>query len=351
MLKRFDSNLSRILASILIFSQCCLCALQAQNNERIKVSLLKQNVMSSMGIAQGNYSGITHIKNDTFAIISDKAAIDGGIIKYIKISQSPETGRIISIKDITPVSFNTHSSLLKDDCEDIAYNEHTNTVFICSESKQSIKEYTLQAHPTGRKLDIPSLFAMSNITLNKGFEAIAYDANKKEYWTITEANLKSDANNETMQMTLRLQSFDSTLVSRSQYIYQTDTPKYSGKYKEYAFGVPAILSLGNGTLFVMEREMCIKNEFLGSFSETKIFIVRPETDNEKLSKTKVCSFSTHLNLTKMNIANYEGMCLGTKLCDGRQTVILISDSQNGAGNCIYSLKDYLKVLIIGEKEQ
>ena len=36
---------------------------------------------------------------------------------------------------------------------------------------------------------------------------------------------------------------------------------------------------------------------------------------------------------------------------GRQTIILISDSQDGAGNIIYRLKDYLKVIVINEIEQ
>ena len=45
------------------------------------------------------------------------------------------------------------------------------------------------------------------------------------------------------------------------------------------------------------------------------------------------------------------MCLGRKLNDGRQTIILISDSQDGAGNIIYRLKDYLKVIVINEIEQ
>jgi hypothetical protein len=38
------------------------------------------------------------------------------------------------------------------------------------------------------------------------------------------------------------------------------------------------------------------------------------------------------------------MCLGIRLNDGTQTLLLICDSQAGQGNGIVSLKDYIKVI-------
>jgi hypothetical protein len=48
----------------------------------------------------------------------------------------------------------------------------------------------------------------------------------------------------------------------------------------------------------------------------------------------------------MNLANYEGICLGPKLDDGRQTILLINDSQSRRGNALYRLKDYIKTIIL-----
>ena len=53
-----------------------------------------------------------------------------------------------------------------------------------------------------------------------------------------------------------------------------------------------------------------------------------------------------MDIGQLNYANYEGMCLGPKLNDGRQTLILINDSQAGAGNSLYRLKDYIKIIIL-----
>ena len=39
------------------------------------------------------------------------------------------------------------------------------------------------------------------------------------------------------------------------------------------------------------------------------------------------------------------MCLGPRLEDGRQTVLLVSDSQNRAGNPLFHLKDYIRVIV------
>ena len=65
-----------------------------------------------------------------------------------------------------------------------------------------------------------------------------------------------------------------------------------------------------------------------------------------MKKEKICEFVTRLRFGKMNLANYEGMCLGPKLNDGRQTLILIADSQNGMGNWMYHIKDHIRIVIL-----
>lgn len=346
-----------------ILAQTCICVALAQPT--IKASLLKQKSMSSIGILHANYSGITKINADTFAIISDKPDAQKKIAKIIKIEQSPQSGKITNIQLISTLPENNNSNVTKKDCEDITYNPQTNTFFICDETDNEIWEYDRTLKQTGRKHAIPSIFNNDNIMPNKGFEALHYAHNEKTYWAITESNLRSDEDSTSRRKRLRLLSFNEQLKLVAQYIYETEEPIYLKQYKEYAFGVPAITALDDGSLLVMEREVRVKNSYIGSNTNTRIFNIRPKdvnrTESSKniwdqgksvpVSKTPVCSFSTYLKIGKFNFGNYEGMCLGRKLNDGRQTVILISDSQNGAGNALFRLKDYLKVIVIDKKEQ
>ena len=52
---------------------------------------------------------------------------------------------------------------------------------------------------------------------------------------------------------------------------------------------------------------------------------------------------TRFMTSALNLANFEGMCLGPKLADGRQTLILIADSQGGKSGLT---GEYLKVFLL-----
>ena len=52
------------------------------------------------------------------------------------------------------------------------------------------------------------------------------------------------------------------------------------------------------------------------------------SDTPFLQKRVLTDWKTGLSLSKRSFANYEGMCLGPKLEDGSQIVILLSDSQD-----------------------
>ena len=63
-------------------------------------------------------------------------------------------------------------------------------------------------------------------------------------------------------------------------------------------------------------------------------------------KTLIAHFTTKFTPFNQSFANYEGMCLGAQLADGRQTLLLVNDSQSGYGKGPFHLKDYIKVLIL-----
>jgi hypothetical protein len=45
----------------------------------------------------------------------------------------------------------------------------------------------------------------------------------------------------------------------------------------------------------------------------------------------------------LDLANFEGMCLGPTLSDGRRCLVLIADSQKGAGGLT---QEYVKVILL-----
>ena len=61
-----------------------------------------------------------------------------------------------------------------------------------------------------------------------------------------------------------------------------------------------------------------------------------------IEKKLLIEFKTKFTGLKNTFANYEGMCLGPKLNDGRQTLVLICDSQNQ----LKKLKDWMTTIII-----
>ena len=84
---------------------------------------------------------------------------------------------------------------------------------------------------------------------------------------------------------------------------------------------------------------------LGSFVHVKLYLIDPASQQpgEILKKTLLTEFRTKVNLTRRSFANYEGICVGPKLADGRQLLILVSDSQN---QYRHILKDWFKPLVL-----
>lgn len=315
------------------------------------LELLKQLSLALFGILPGNYSGITHIAGNDYAIVDDKNMTDGFMILSLDID-SIGKGKMIGAEMREPAGMAERRQAgtgKNRDCEGIAYCSATNTLFISGEEDQRILEYTLEGVPTGRELDIPQRMSRSAIRPNLGFEALTYNANTQRFWTTTESTLPRDGEcssltSKNVSNRLRFISFDLSLKPADEYLYEMDLPTAKRKKGMLAHGVPSLVALDDGSLLVMEREAFIAKNKVGSFCRIKLFHAVP--DNGMMRKEKLTEFVTRLRIGKMNFANYEGMCLGPRLADGRQTLLLISDSQNGAGNSLFHLKDYLKVVII-----
>ena len=357
------------LSSILPQSSCAALALFFLSFApmRAQVTLLKQQNLAHWGIAPANYSGITRVDSLTYAVIDDKSPLDGFYL--FTISQNPTSGKILSVSrsalhSAYPKSKEDSILRSRSDCEDVVFVPHLGTFFIAQEEMAQVKEYKRDGAPTGRSLQIPEFFNRSHQRNNGGFEALAYDHHARAFWLTTENALLSDTlfhdnQNNPVHM-LRLMRFGENLQPNGQWIYLMEPSARPANSLYYAYGVSAMTALGNGKLLVMERELAIPKSYVGGWCKIRVFMVTPTKEMRLdphsagdqpyskwvLPKREIFQFATRILPFASDYANYEGMCLGPTLSDGRPTLLLINDSQAAAGNALYHLKDYIKVVIL-----
>lgn len=289
-------------------------------------------------VPAGQYSGISWMGGNRYAVVHDK--YNGGGLVYFDIDID-DTGAVTSVTSSIPAG--TTASGVCRDCEGVAFVPGTpGTLFVSSETDQSILEYDLEGYPTGRSLAVPADLGTWAITDNAGFEALTYNASTGLFWTVTEAPLVRDAS---LGRVLRLQS----LAAGDRFLYRTDEPAKTdaeaAAAKSYVFGVPALAALDDGRVLVLEREVYVPSGgnmqmVFNSFTRMKIYAVNPASDTAGiLRKTLVARFST----TAADLANYEGMCIGPTLPDGSTCLVLIPDSQGGSSGLT---REYVKVITL-----
>ncbi|MGG6544718.1 UNVERIFIED_CONTAM: esterase-like activity of phytase family protein [Prevotella sp. 15_C9] len=302
-------------------------------------------------LPKGNYSGITWLGGNNYALVSDKAANSG--FHLIELVLDSVSGEIINA---SYKGFKSSSEANHDE-EGIAFYHPDSSVFIAREGDNSICEYNIQGELTGRRIQLPDFFAQASASY--GIESLTYNHITGLFWTTTESTLPADGKqadtNNCLSNRLRLQSFDKNFQCFNQYYYEMDPPSTSVLARNYALGVSDLAAMDDGRLLVLEREFFVLKNKIGSFVCNKIYIVNPlrgiPIDSTKplhenlipIPKTLMCQWKTKLSVFHQNLANYEGMCLGPKLIDGSQVLILCADSQNQHKGI---LRDWFKTIII-----
>lgn len=330
---------------------------------------LKQQSLGKWNIGSANYSGIAPLGENRYAVVSDKEPTDGFFL--FRIDQNAATGDVVSVylegfKGNPQPRVNAAGISLRD-CEGIAYLPQTQTVFISGEGDQQILEYSLDGRPTGRGLNVPAIFSVQNIVPNYGFEALTFCKATQRFWTTTESMLPIDGQAAGprypgRQNLLRLQAFGTNLQPAAQYAYRMDIGHKDDFGHQYAYGVPELTALPDGRLLVLEREINVTAGYMSSEVVCKLYLVNPAEGyqidssislpqldpNKFLVKRLLTHWSTTVQPFRLNLANYEAMCLGARLPDGRQTILLLNDSQGGLRKGPIQLKDYIKVIVLGE---
>ncbi len=303
------------------------------------------------GVPAGNYSGITRLEGDRYAVVSDKSAHDGFFT--FRIGVDPASGEITSVASEGFHGDGPGGS----DCEGICLRPGSATVFIGREGDNSIAEYDMEGRATGNALEVPAEYG--GAVPNYGLESLAYDEAGHLFWTANESTLMADGECATpangARNVIRIQSFGDDMLPRKQYAYMMDAPAATSRASVYAMGVSEVAALGNGSLLVLEREFFVPEGILGAFCQCRIYCVTPDdafaidpgariTERTMfIPKRLVHSFRTSLTLLDHSIANYEGMCLGPVLDDGSRALILVSDSQDQYAGV---LRDWFKTIVI-----
>lgn len=342
----------------------------------LKLSEYNMNNLTKLGVKSGNFSGITYLGNNRYAIADDMAYGAGFVL--MDIEMSPVNGKMASAEvivpsgtDMSPYDEGHQFDYLKNnDVEGIVYYPAKQTVFVIFEAAYqdpAIKEFDLAGIPTGREMQIPEEFIHYTDADGKqhgsmqeiyGFESLAYNENTKLFWTTTENSLMQDMKPGDKSALCRIQSFGEDLQPKHQYLYRTDDYTASPTANDtHIWGISEMVALDDGKLIVMERESFTLEKPLsdlqGSWTNIKLYAVDPTkaTPGQQLEKKLLYTGKTVLDPGKDKIppfADYEGMCLGPKLSSGQQSLLLIADSQGGQGIFSYRLQDYIKVFAISQ---
>ena len=355
-------RISHLLFSLLVF--LCLWPLAARAQQ---ATALPQVSLGRWNIGSANFSGITPLGSGRFALVSDKEPRDGFFV--FRIEQDAATGQVdyVHMEGFygDPNTQQDSNGLSVRDTEGIAFFPARQTLFISGETHQDILEYDLLGLPTGRRMQVPAHLGPTAIVGNYGFEALTYDSLRNCFWTVTESTLQADGiaagpKNPGGHNLLRLQAFDANLQPCAQYPYRMDRGRSDDFGPTYVYGVPALTALPDGRLLVLEREANITHGYMASDVRCKIFLINPSNEyqidastnlqlmdnNRWMTKQLLADFTTRLTPFNFSFANYEGMCLGRRLNDGRQTVLLINDSQGGFRKGPFRLRDFIKVLVL-----
>lgn len=342
-------------------------------------------------VAAGNYSGIAHLYDDIYAVVSDKS--DSALYFNFRIQVNPKTGELEQVENLgfterTDGTLNDAKpwqGLEKGFDHEAVVKVSDSTLVIASEGYCRLKEYPIlptsaDAATVGYPQNLwESRWPSSEFYPNYNFESLAFDSVHQYLWTIPESTLRKDGQPATPQNgltnQLRLMRLDwgkmkedsnkeeySEQVSSKKdsrymmtYAYQMDQPSTHKKADIYVMGVSELCALPDGQLLVLEREAFIPQIKIGAFCKCKLYLVNPlnfeefsmkekfSSDTLFLKKRLLTEWKTGLSLSKRSFANYEGMCLGPKLEDGSQVVILLSDSQDQYAGV---LKDWFKTIVI-----
>ncbi len=300
----------------------------------------------------GGLSGITYDtkKNLYYAISDDRGQKADARFYTLKIDLSKgslQKGGVIPVSVTTLLNENDQTFRPGEtDTEGIALTNKT-TVFISSEGDAAklinpfIKEFSLSSGREITTLSIPNKFlpdksSEEGIRNNLAFESLTITPDKKHLFTATENALIQDGSESKPNIGSPCRILQYNLLTNQpekEFLYQTEpvTPflNLTGKF---ASGLPDLLALDNQGHF-----LSLERSFTGLGFAISLFQVSLEGADDihnidsllavdaKNIKQVQKKLLLDLRTLDVQLDNIEGLTLGSKLPDGQQSLILVSD--------------------------
>lgn len=298
--------------------------------------VVRENVQKSFPktVPAGNYSGITHLHDDVYAVVSDKS--DSALYFNFRIQVNPKTGDLERVENLGFTEY-VDGSYHKKNAVNISYETSDNnghspkpwrgkekgfdheaitkvsdsTVVIASEGFYRLKEYPI----AGGDVNLWEMkWKADTFYPNYVFESLAFDSTHQVLWTIPESTLRKDGqpatpenglanklrlmeiswkenkNNDTDELlSERKEQSDEayTIYKKGQVVeasslktfaYEMDKPSTHHKAETYVVGVSELCVLPDGQLLVLEREAFIPKIKLGAFCKCKLYVVNPRQE-------------------------------------------------------------------------
>jgi len=224
------------------------------------------------------------------------------------------------------------------DLEAVAFDAANGTVWAADETRRTVKEYNPSDGAVLRALQLPDF--LRHDRSNLGMESLALSEDRRTLWTCTEESLTCDGprSSPTNGTTVRFLKFTRPDVRgdfklSGSYPYTTDAwsqaHDYGGKGRR---GVSGLCALPDGSLLVLERELSFGgSNALMAASTARLYFAIYRVEPSIGGKEKLASGGGRV----FSCGNYEGICLGPRLPDGKRSVLLVSDAGDGLSpSCI-----------------
>nr|WP_311774827.1 phytase [Nostoc sp. 2RC] len=331
----------------------------------------------------GGLSGVSYdAVNNVYYAISDARSDSNGLARFYTFT----TDNGVTFTNVTPLkdsngNFFATNSL---DPEGIALTNN-GTVFISSEGEVRpdlgasrvtnpfIKEFSLATGQELRSLPVPTKFLpvvadtnnngvvdagdtqTSGVYNNLAFESLTITPDQKTLFTATENALSQDGLRASLTSGSRSRIVQYNLVTgqpEKEYLYITEAipePPNPGTGSADN-GLVDLLAIDNrGTLLALERSFAqgvgntikIYEVSLQGATDISFYNSLNDLSVEQLAAIKPSQKRLLLNLSDLNLPtdanhpitgldNIEGLALGPKLADGRQSIVLVSDNNFGS---------------------
>ena len=320
------------------------------------VTLTKGTAKSRSTYPRG-LSGLTYLGGNSYYSVCDNGVEIGLYPCTIALGSDG-----LSVSSFSTIATNQAVKLSgTSDLEACAFDPATSNLWVADEAGATIKEYTM-AGTVVQTLSYPAILKSKRHDNNRGFEALTISGDGLTMWTCTEEGLTidSDISAQGSGTLIRLVKFSRATVNdkfelAAMYPYLTD-----GWHNPYGLeasgaahgsgsgrrGVAALTALPDGSLLVLERECSSDtagNDFWAKLGAGFYYSVYRVSDFASATDVKGSEYDVGLasvpavRVLKTRVisdfieglANYEGMCLGPRLSNGKATILMVTDSGDG----------------------